>query len=1372
MDRIREELPSLSLVDQKDLCLFIGPSGSAKTSLICFLRKKKMILRQERHEDANGNVFLGKEWVDTELRDPGFEIGNQVGGGVTKSISTDSIPGSFLVIGDTRGVSDPEGAVNIGVDIANAVTIQNAMKRTRTVRPVLVFSIGILEVARAQGFIDLIILMGNFFSPIADYFKSLTFFFTGGDPREKLMLLRKSELVKNDVLGPGVLQKFVNDIYQYVSENHSSCVVLLKDLVVSDAHGAEENRARYLELIGRAIAITDVQKVGCPLKSADKMAMQSKCLALKDEIVSSLTGSRLDLVVSPLGLMETLREHVALEEINTCFQSSFEAVQTYIQQRAQAASQNLRDRQFSGFLVEYNRLEAAGSALQSFVDVLSIKERLREELNALVKDFKLTIYEGLKKINDGRTLSAMDFLREIDQNLSALLNSSCVSSYADMKAFIESRIDTLNASCRAFLELFRGALEDERDLLDRFPAPFTHANRNAQSFIDFFGDFASLYAASKFKNHLQPAHLSCYEANSALLFGALSASYGLTMDENSPGLVSKIAALTLTADEAAQLCRIHFLLSLCYYPREDGGESFAHKHIQEEWGLLEFDKDLLNGVIEKLRGLLLTLDVCIARSDFAGMTKPLSILVHTKLDDEEFAAFQAQEAVPKIDLLKECVQKYHFQTRKDFESLKDRQSVLPSDVKALVDRIHTFAPCAGLDQVLFPSEGGGGLLRGWVSKLVDEIESFFGCRALSFRSIIQGDEDAVSDESVQGRFLNLDHMAVFFGLVPEAVSREAKAIVIDINAALSKMKAVPYTTDQRGLATARLLARVTQLEFILPSLRDSELLRLAFDPSENFSPWAEQAATFLDVLHRAVINSIVDRMNESKAEVQSALERKDSEAISQDLDKLKSYSILDSYLERAGFPTASEVYSKVRSELSVQIGSLKSTAESAAARADISTSKAIEEFFRHSSKYAHHFDIQFSSVADSLRSMNSKVADTLPGMVSDHLRASDFDAVKRRMVRIAGTGTGTGGPMDNEVLAECNSLISCHLTELTRKVLSAAEDSTEDAVTALREILPVASRAMVLSGVAGITSDPTDLLNSIYETCDDLFSKLTARIVSFLTVNFKFLAADTDFKLLCRFRIFDCDLNPHVKNVKRLKDAHAVELFNDRIAALERTHVHRLKDFLEAKLVEFLGHDCVSVSQSPPPPAEAEDNMSDVTNSDGMTHPPPNDLMMENLLRGVSSVVEADGHTTIFNDSVDFFEVKGILVNTISRHFRMLINSVKHAIRDGGKDLDTAEKILENTSKILHTASQFRFVKSSDPYDMKKNFDKQEQALKVARGEGRIVTSFTFDPAGIKNAHRFLQKARAEDFGAYRNFKDVIKAKFVEAKNQVCTVGI
>jgi hypothetical protein len=74
---------------------------------------------------------------------------------------------------------------------------------------------------------------------------------------------------------------------------------------------------------------------------------------------------------------------------------------------------------------------------------------------------------------------------------------------------------------------------------------------------------------------------------------------------------------------------------------------------------------------------------------------------------------------------------------------------------------------------------------------------------------------------------------------------------------------------------------------------------------------------------------------------------------------------------------------------------------------------------------------------------------------------------------------------------------------------------------------------------------------------------------------------------------------------------------------------------------------------------------------------------------------------------------------------------------------------------------------------MKRNFEKQERALQAARrGEGRILNSFTFDAVGVKNAHSFLQNAEAENYETYMTFKDVIKAKFLEAKNQVLFYGI
>jgi hypothetical protein len=246
---IKEELPALNVIDGKDLSLCLGRSGSGKSSLICFLRGNAMTIRTEKRQDAAGNIFESEPWVDSEVSDPKFLIGNKIGEGVTKNISIGSIPGSDLIIGDTSGFMDPQGTIDAGVDIANAFTIQNAMRRSRSVRPVLVCKIDLLNSGRGPQFIQLLFLLARFFSPIEQYFPSLTFFFTGGDPREPLMNLMGSDFVKNDKLGPGVLEKFVNDINQYVRANFASCVILPEHLVSQDPSMVKANRSKYLALI-------------------------------------------------------------------------------------------------------------------------------------------------------------------------------------------------------------------------------------------------------------------------------------------------------------------------------------------------------------------------------------------------------------------------------------------------------------------------------------------------------------------------------------------------------------------------------------------------------------------------------------------------------------------------------------------------------------------------------------------------------------------------------------------------------------------------------------------------------------------------------------------------------------------------------------------------------------------------------------------------------------------------------------------------------------------------------------------------------------------------------------------------------------------
>lgn len=283
---INEELPALASVCGKDISLCIGKSGSGKSSLICFLRENKMVLR----EDESGD-----NWVDSEFPDPNFLIGDQMGVGVTKRISIGTIPGSDLLIGDTCGLWDPQGTIDAEVDIANAVTIHNAMRRSNSVRPVLVCKISIFD-DRGSSFIQLLLLLATCFSPIEKYFESITFFFTGGNPKAKLKSLLESPLVKDDILGAGVLENFVKKLHGYVISNEHSCVIRPKDLVAEDAAVVAVNRMKYLELIKQAIPIpiSAMESVGCPLSQSDLLALSNKCLSLASEISQNLRNRAFD----------------------------------------------------------------------------------------------------------------------------------------------------------------------------------------------------------------------------------------------------------------------------------------------------------------------------------------------------------------------------------------------------------------------------------------------------------------------------------------------------------------------------------------------------------------------------------------------------------------------------------------------------------------------------------------------------------------------------------------------------------------------------------------------------------------------------------------------------------------------------------------------------------------------------------------------------------------------------------------------------------------------------------------------------------------------------------------------------------------------
>jgi hypothetical protein len=88
------------------------------------------------------------------------------------------------------------------------------------------------------------------------------------------------------------------------------------------------------------------------------------------------------------------------------------------------------------------------------------------------------------------------------------------------------------------------------------------------------------------------------------------------------------------------------------------------------------------------------------------------ILLKTKLDDKQYEEFHSEE-LKIIDLLKEKLCEYHFETKKTLESLTVRPFLRSAAVDDLVKRMNVLIPAEGLDPILFPSDDR---VHGWISK--------------------------------------------------------------------------------------------------------------------------------------------------------------------------------------------------------------------------------------------------------------------------------------------------------------------------------------------------------------------------------------------------------------------------------------------------------------------------------------------------------------------------------------------------------------------------------------------------------------------------------------------------------------------------------
>jgi hypothetical protein len=238
-----------------------------------FLRIKQDIIL-----DPDGFEMLGDEIIDTTVPDEEFRIGHNYQS-TTATIHVCDLPQRNMKLVDSCGFQDTEGCT---VDIANAITLRNAMRFNHSLCPVIVIDANILGLDKGVPFSQFPKLLMRFFSPINEFLPSLSFLFThvrtdvsNDYIKRTLAKLSSAPHVNKD---PD-LKDFVKCLYTYFV-NHSNCCVLQSEDIASPSAGhVATRRSETLELILQSVPLSQelTSNLGRPLSSEAQTIIKERC---------------------------------------------------------------------------------------------------------------------------------------------------------------------------------------------------------------------------------------------------------------------------------------------------------------------------------------------------------------------------------------------------------------------------------------------------------------------------------------------------------------------------------------------------------------------------------------------------------------------------------------------------------------------------------------------------------------------------------------------------------------------------------------------------------------------------------------------------------------------------------------------------------------------------------------------------------------------------------------------------------------------------------------------------------------------------------------------------------------------------------------
>jgi hypothetical protein len=278
------------------LTLFLGKTGTGKTTLLCALAGEKMVLKIPQVLDPNGILIPGtKQVIETENPIPDFAISHKKDS-CTPSLKAWKLDKFYFI--DSCGFEDTGGQMEgFCTDIANAISLRNVMKVCRCFRVVVVIDYNSLGGGRGGTIANTLRLIARFFSPVSLFLPSISFFFTHAPLHltlkeliYQIASLCDAEHIKSDT----ELETIVKYIYNYVVKNKENVIVLPEDLAPFDGVTTKLNNMKDIIQSSLFVDHDETARFGCPLSQVVQASLAKKCQELRLDINTLLSVNNYD----------------------------------------------------------------------------------------------------------------------------------------------------------------------------------------------------------------------------------------------------------------------------------------------------------------------------------------------------------------------------------------------------------------------------------------------------------------------------------------------------------------------------------------------------------------------------------------------------------------------------------------------------------------------------------------------------------------------------------------------------------------------------------------------------------------------------------------------------------------------------------------------------------------------------------------------------------------------------------------------------------------------------------------------------------------------------------------------------------------------